>query len=109
MRSFFRARFIQQREGFASNAEQGVFGEIVKVLLIVCWATGKWLTGHLPKLSLITLSPPWNGEVIQDDRICGLPCHQPRRFQFLGIQKYFCRFDMGKFNFYQKRLIVGGW
>ena len=32
----------------------------VKELLIVCWATGKRLTDHLTKLSLMTLSPPQN-------------------------------------------------
>ena len=31
---------------------------------LVRWATGEWLTNRLPKLSLITLSPPLNRGIL---------------------------------------------
>ena len=34
------------------------------VKALVCWATGKRLTNRLPKLSLITLSPPLNSGIL---------------------------------------------
>ena len=34
------------------------------VKALVRWATGKRLTNHLPKLSLITLSPPFNSGIL---------------------------------------------
>ena len=38
--------------------------ERVCVKALVCWATGKRLTNRLPKLSLITLSPPLNRGIL---------------------------------------------
>ena len=40
----------------------GTLQPLVKAL--VRWATGKRLTNRLPKLSLITLSPPLNSEIL---------------------------------------------
>ena len=46
--------------------------ELTYVKALVRWATGKRLTNRLPKLSLVTLSPPLNSGILGHRRTCVL-------------------------------------
>ena len=51
--------------GFGGNGRMVTAAvERGSVKALVCWATGKKLTDRLPKLSLITLSPPLNSGIL---------------------------------------------
>ena len=70
----------------------------VKVIsrVLVRLTTCNWLTDSLPKVSLITLSPPETAGY-QVGRIYGRTCHLSKPFHFLGIPgRVLFKFDMGK-------------
>ena len=63
--------------------------------VLVRWTTCNWLTNGLPKLSLITLSPPETAGY-QVGRIYGGPPSISKPFHFLGIpRRVFYKFGMG--------------
>ena len=66
---------------------------------LVRWATGKRLTNHLPKLSLITLSPPLNSGILSLRRG---PCvRTPKFFTTSGYpgRVIYQILDMRRFTF----------
>ena len=71
----------------------------VCVKALVRWATGKRLTNRLPKLSLITLSPPLNRGIL--GLRMGLYVPTPRFFTFSGDpgRVIYQVLDMRKFTF----------
>ena len=74
-------------EDILRQPRRKVFGHVTAVVwvgtgLLVRWATGKRLTNRLPKLSLITPSPPLNSGIL-DVRI-GLYVPTPKFFTISG-------------------------
>ena len=92
---------------YTNNPEGSVFSAshipgIVMVRFVkalVRWATGKRLTNRLPKLSLITLSPPLNRGIL--GLRMGLYVPTPRFFTFSGDpgRVIYQVLDMRKFTF----------
>ena len=72
------------------------------VKVLVHWATGKMLTNRLPKLGLITLSPPGTAGYSGPDRIYiyGSTCHQ-LAVPFSGdLGRVLFRFGVEKLNLF---------
>ena len=73
---------------------------------LVRWATGKRLTNRLPKLSLITLSPPLNSGIL--GLRMGLDVPTPRFFTFSGDpgRVIYQDLDMRKYTFSLKSVFM---
>ena len=84
------------------------------VKVLVHWATGKMLTNRLPKLGLITLSPPGTAGYSGPDRIYiyGSTCHQ-LAVPFSGdLGRVLFRFGVEKLNLFTfslKKAYFRGW